>query len=114
MKWHKWLLLVPLFIAGPVVWYGVPAGLAAAKALDHPAWNNVSIDAPPRGYLGLTIDEPSLWPPGRRYEWRGADTGESYTAIDPWAHPAIGHTWTAVVAAAAAGATFRLTRRHAG
>ena len=67
--------------------------MAAGKALDRPAWSDVTNDPGSRA----TLDATSWWPPGRHYVWTGARTGRIHTAIDPWSTSGQGHLWTALL-----------------
>jgi len=79
-----------------LVWVEVPGFAAAGLALDHPAWSDPDVDSPAGA---PAVDETSWWPPGRRYEWTGQRTGNTFEAIDPWNSTFIGHLWTAGVVA---------------
>ena len=86
-------LILPVVLGVGLVWVGVPSIVAAGLALDRPAWSHPEIDRP---HGSVDVDEMFWWPPGRRYEWRGQNTGETIVRIDPWDPTAIGHVWTGV------------------
>ncbi len=75
------------------VWIGLPTFAAAAMARDNPAWAD-----PDDGSGGAEVVESTSWfPPGVRYEWTGARSGQRRVAVDPWGPGVRGPLlWTAL------------------
>lgn len=107
---HRVLATIGLVVVAALAWIWLPLLAAAGKALDHPAWADVTRDPGE-----LRDDRTSWWPPGRRYVWEGHASGRLRTAIDPWAEVWHAHLWTAVVLVATAAVVSTVwfaPRRH--
>jgi len=90
-------------------WIAVPHIEAGFLALDHPGWSRTELGA--SGLDRLTANEMSWWPPGHRYEWVDAGTGNTRSVIDPWDTIAAGHWWTFQLFVAAVLVTFGVAWR---
>jgi len=81
-------------------WIAIPTTEAGFLALDHPGWSRTDHGV---GEIDkLTANEMSWWPPGHRYEWVDADTGNARSVVDPWDTISAGHWWTFQLLVAAA------------